>query len=122
MLAAALRRFAVLLVLTTSLTAAASLLLGLAFDASAARSLSLGFYVVGAFLLVAGFFMGNRGPVRLKGQPGAEGVWGFGSGRRVRWATPDEREEAINLSAVFVVLGFALILIGVAADSRYSLF
>ena len=122
MLAAALRRFVVLLVLTSALTAAASLLLGLAFDASAARSLSLGFYVVGAFLLVAGFFMGNRGPVRLKGQPGAEGVWGFGSGRRVRWATPDEREEAINLSAVFVALGFVLILVGVAADSRYSLF
>lgn len=122
MLAAALRRFAVLLVATSALTAAASLLLGLAFGASSARSLSLGFYVVGAFLLVAGFFMGNRGPVRLKGEPGAEGLWGFGSGRRVRWATPDEREEAINLSAVFVGLGFALILMGVAADSRYSLF
>ncbi len=122
MLAAALRRLAVLFVATSALTAAASLLLGLAFDASAARSLSLGFYVVGAFLLVAGFFMGNRGPVRLKGPPGAEGLWGFGTGRRVRWATPDEREEAINLSAVFVVLGFALILVGVAADSRYSLF
>lgn len=122
MLAAALRRFVMLLVLASVLTTAASLLLGLAFDASPARSLSLGFYVVGAFLLVAGFFMGNRGPVRLKGQPGAEGVWGFGSGRRVRWATPDEREEAINLSAVFVLLGFALILVGVAADSRYSVF
>lgn len=121
MLAAALRRFAVLLVATSALTAAASLLLGLAFGSSAARALSLGFYLVGAFLLVAGFFMGNRGPVRLKGEPGAEGLWGFGTGRRVRWATPDEREEAINLSAIFVVLGFALILVGVAADNRYSL-
>ena len=122
MLAAAVRRFVLLLVLTSALTAAAALLLGLAFGASSARSLSLGFYVAGAFLLVAGFFMGNRGPVRLQGQPGAEGLWGFGSGRRVRWATPDEREEAINLSAVFVALGFVLILVGVAADSRYSLF
>ncbi len=122
MLAAALRRFVMLFALSSCLTVVASLLLGLAFGASAARSLSLGFYVVGAFLLIAGFFMGNRGPVRLKGEPGAEGVWGFGSGRRVRWATKDEREEAINLSAVFVVLGLALILVGVAADSRYTLF
>jgi uncharacterized membrane protein len=122
MLAAALRRFVMLFALSSGLTVIASLLLGLAFGASAARSLSLGFYVVGAFLLIAGFFMGNRGPVRLKGEPGAEGVWGFGSGRRVRWATKDEREEAINLSAVFVVLGLALILVGVAADSRYTLF
>ncbi len=122
MLAAALRRLVMLFALSSGLTVVTSLLLGLAFGASAARSLSLGFYVVGAFLLISGFFMGNRGPVRLKGEPGAEGVWGFGSGRRVRWATKDEREEAINLSAVFVVLGLALILVGVAADSRYTLF
>jgi hypothetical protein len=122
MLVAALRRFVSLLVLGSALTAGVSLALGAAFGSSAARALSLGFYLVGAFLLVAGFFMGNRGPVRLKGRPGAEGPWGFGRDRRVRWATPEEREEAINLSAVFVVLGFALILIGVAADSRYSLF
>lgn len=122
MLAAALRRFVVLLVATSALTAAAALLLGLATGASPARALSLGFYAVGTFLLVAGFFMGNRGPVRLKSPPGAEGLWGFGTGRSVRWATPDEREEAINLSAVFVVLGFVLILVGVIADSRYSLF
>ena len=35
------------------------------------------------------------------------------SGERfVRWATPSEREEALNDSAIFVVIGFALILIG----------
>jgi len=122
MLAAALRRFVMLLVLASVVTTVGSLLLGLAFGSPAARALSLGFYLVGSFLLVVGFFVGNRGPVRLKGQPGAEGPWGFGLGRRVRWATPEEREEAINMSAVFVVLGFVLILIGVAADSRHSLF
>ena len=41
--------------------------------------------------------------------------------RFVRWASPEEREENINLSAIFVVLGFVLILIGVAADNRYDL-
>ena len=39
----------------------------------------------------------------------------------VRWASPAEREENINLSAIFVVLGFVLILVGVAADNRYDL-
>jgi hypothetical protein len=39
----------------------------------------------------------------------------------VRWASPSEREENINLSAVFIVLGFVLILVGVAADNRYDL-
>lgn len=42
-------------------------------------------------------------------------------GRAVRWATPEEREEAISTSAVLVTLGFVLILIGVAADTRVSL-
>jgi hypothetical protein len=39
----------------------------------------------------------------------------------MRWATPAEREETINLSAIFVVLGFVLILVGVIADNRYDL-
>jgi hypothetical protein len=42
-------------------------------------------------------------------------------GRAVRWATREEREEAISMSAVLVTLGFVLILIGVAADTRVSL-
>jgi hypothetical protein len=37
--------------------------------------------------------------------------------RFVRWATPEELDEAINTSAVYVSLGFALILVGVLADS-----
>jgi hypothetical protein len=41
--------------------------------------------------------------------------------RFVRWATPEEREESINTSAIYVVLGFALIFLGVLADTRYSL-
>jgi hypothetical protein len=56
--------------------------------------------------------------VRLKRDVG---VSFFGS-RYMRWATPTEREETINLSAIFIVLGFVLILIGVVADNRYSLF
>ena len=39
----------------------------------------------------------------------------------MRWATPPEREESINLSAIFIALGFVLILLGVVADNRYNL-
>ncbi len=101
-----------------ALTALVSLGLGLLAGAAVTRSLSIGFYVVGSFWLVAGFFVGNRGPVRLKSDLGAPL---FGS-RFVRWATPEEREETINMSAVYVLLGFVLILLGFAADTRYSLF
>jgi hypothetical protein len=39
----------------------------------------------------------------------------------VRWATLREREEAINDSAIFVLLGLVLIVLGVIADSRIAL-
>src|ERR671936_375728 len=117
-LVAGLRRLLVLIVVVAGLTAPGALALGLLSGASIARSVSIGFYVVGSFWLVAGFFVGNRGPVRLKSDLGAPL---FGS-RFVRWATPEEREETINMSAIYVVLGFVLILFGFAADTRYSLF
>jgi hypothetical protein len=63
--------------------------------------------------LIGGFFLGNRGPVRAqRNQP----IPLFGT-RFVRWATPEEQHEAINTSAVYVSLGFALILVGVLADT-----
>ena len=118
MVLAALRRFVVLLAGAAGVTVVVSLVLGLLAGSSVERSVSLGFYVVGSFLLVAGFFIGNRGPVRTKGEGGS---LLFGS-RLVRWASPAEREETLNTSAVFVAIGFALILLGVVADSRYALF
>jgi hypothetical protein len=118
LLLAALRRLAVLVVTAALLTASVSLGLGLLAGASARRSVSIGFYLVGAFWLIAGFFVGNRGPVRLRSDVG---VPLFGS-RFVRWATPEEREETINMSAIYVLLGFVLILLGLAADTRYRLF
>jgi hypothetical protein len=121
MWAAALRRLTGLFLLASAVTVGGALVFGVALGADAWRSLSLGFYVVGSFLLVAGFFVGNRGPVRLRGARGDAGTpFLFGS-RFVRWASPAEREENINLSAIFIVLGFMLILVGVAADTRYDL-
>ena len=43
-------------------------------------------------------------------------------GRRVRWATREEHEEAINSSALFVVLGLLLIFLGLLSDNRHALF
>lgn len=115
---AALRRLAGLFLLALALTIVGALVFGIAAGADTARALSVGFYLTGSFLLVAGFFVGNRGPVRFRRESGAPLFWGS---RFVRWASPAEREENINLSAIFVVLGFVLILIGVVADNRYDL-
>ena len=121
------RRFALLLVGVAVGTAAVSLAVGLLAGSTVQRSVSLGYYLVGSFLLVAGFFIGNRGPARPKGRDDEDGAMGgmFGvpiGGRRLRWATAEERDEAMANSAVFVVLGFVLILLGVLVDDRARLF
>ena len=116
-LAAAARRFSLLLTGIACVTATASLVLGLASGVALDRAVSLGLYLVGSFLLVAGFFMGNRGPVRLTDD--ADG--GPFSPRKVRWAAPDERESAINESAILIIVGLALIVIGVLVDGRLRL-
>ncbi|HEX9416399.1 MAG TPA: hypothetical protein VF895_06805 [Gaiellaceae bacterium] len=119
-----------ILVGTSAFTVSISALLGLMLGASVIRSISVGFYIVGCLLLFGGFFVGNRGPARVKesdvpggasGAAQAMGLLSLGS-RRLRWATGDEQKEAINMSAVFVVLGFVLILFGIAADQRHPLF
>lgn len=115
-MAAAARRFGIVLCALAAGTAAAALLLGLAFGAGVSRSLSLGWYVVGCVLLVSGFFVGNRGPSRPEG----EGWSVFSVNRWVRWATPEEQRDSLSLSAVLVVLGFVLIALGVLADTRYA--
>jgi len=116
LLLAAARRFFTLLAGIAGATIVLSLLLGLALGTSADRAISVGLDCVGAFLLIAGFFVGNRGPARLK-EEGAAPL----EGRRVRWATREERVIALNDSAIFVSVGFVLILLGVVIDSRVRL-
>ena len=118
LLAAGLRRFLIILLGLAALTTVVSLLLAQLLNASSARVVSIGFDLVGVFLLVAGFFVGNRGPVRLKGQ---DSVPLFGQ-RRMRWASPREREETLNDSAFFISVGIVMVVIGLAIDSRYPLF
>jgi hypothetical protein len=114
------RRFFGMLALAAVVTVAVSLLFGLLVGASPSRAISVGFYLVGCFLLVGGFFVGNRGPARLRSEEDA-GPFGFGLRRRIGWATPDEREDALRTSALFLVLGFVLIVLGVVADTRHEL-
>src|SRR5512133_3268848 len=54
-------------VLAIGVTVVLSLVIGLLIGAGAVRSIVIGFYLGGSFLLVAGFFVGNRGPARVKG-------------------------------------------------------
>ena len=119
------RRFALLLAGVAVGTAAVSLLVGLIAGSTVQRSVSLGYYLVGSFLLVAGFFIGNRGRRGRRDDEGGAIAGMFGvpmGGRRLRWATAEERDEAMANSAVFVVLGFVLILPGVLVDDRARLF
>src|SRR5436190_1338746 len=117
MLRAAARRLGLLLGALTLGTAVPALLIGLLAGASASRSLSVGWYIVGSVLLLSGFFVGNRGPARPQG----EGWSTFSLKRWVRWANPDEQRESLSLSALLLVLGVLLIVLGVLADNRYSL-
>src|SRR5947207_14830148 len=117
----ALRRFALLVVAVGGGTVVVSIVFGLLLGASRPRVIGLGYYLVGSFLLLAGFFFGNRGPVRPRGDSDAGGGMIL-RGRRVRWATRDEQAEAINYSALYVVLGLVLIFLGLASDNKHALF
>jgi hypothetical protein len=120
---AALRRLLFLVVLSAAVTTVGSLLFGLLIRASLDRAISLGFYGVGCFLMVSGFFIGNRGPARVRGDASGFMILPIPGlhARRLRWASREEQEETINNSAVFVVLGVIMIVIAVLVDSRHSL-
>jgi hypothetical protein len=124
MLVAALRRLAFVTALALGVTIVMSVMLGLLVGSSLNRSLTLGFYLGGCFLLVVGFFVGNRGPARVKGEdtvgPTMLPIPGAGS-RRLRWATLTEQNETINNSAIFISLGLLLVALGAIIDSRHSL-
>jgi hypothetical protein len=113
---AALRRLGILFGALAGGSAALALVIGLPAGASLSRALSIGWYAVGSVLLISGFFVGNRGPARPQGEG-----WALFSMRRwVRWATPDEQRESISLSALLVVIGFVLIVLGAVVDTRHS--
>jgi sulfite exporter TauE/SafE len=91
---------------------------GLLTHGSLNRAVSLGFYILGAFLVVIGFAGGTRGPFRSA----AEDHEPVRLGRRLRRATLEELNETMNIAAIVVVIGVVLLVIGVVVDSRYTLF
>lgn len=115
-LLAALARFGVLLGASIAIVLVLVLPFGLLLGASANRAISLGLYLLGCFLMVAGFFVGNRGPFRTQDDVETPRL-----GRRLRSASRGEMLESIAVSAVFIVLGLALIALGAAIDSRADL-
>lgn len=117
--AVAILRFAGLVALGAAVVAVLSLVAGALLGASARGSITLGLYAVGSFVLLGGFFIGNRGPVR--GAATTVLVAPTASLFRRRWATAREQEESINLSALFVIFGLALIAIGVVIDADTDL-
>jgi hypothetical protein len=125
MLAAA-RRTLLLLAAIGAITLAGSVLAALVLDVDYARAIATGFYVVGAFVVIVGFLSGARGPLRPKSDPedrdAVSAMFGFGvSSRGVRAATEEERADAVGTAGLFVILGLALIAIGVIADTRFDL-
>ena len=101
------------------------LLIGFAAGSSVQRSLAVAYYVVGAFLIVLGFFAGNRGPLRPKLADEHEPVAAlFGTGlafRRARRATLGEQWDSVATATIFLSLGAWLIILGVLADASVDL-
>ncbi len=122
---AALRRLSILLTGTALGVGVSAALLGLAVGWSLVRAVSVAYYVVGAFLIVLGFFMGNRGPLRPRATGEAEPIAGmFGMGlalRGARQATAGERQDASATAGIFLGVGLWLILLGIAVDASVQL-
>jgi hypothetical protein len=113
---AAARRFFTLLAVVAGAVFLCALSVGLIIGSSLNRAIAVGFEAFGCLLLVLGFFVGNRGPVRSKDEAAPY----FGP-RFLRWATHDEHQSTIAESAIFIVVGVILVMIGLVIDKRYSL-
>lgn len=106
-----------------TLTVALSSLAGLAVGADVDRAISTGLYLVGCFLVVLGFFAGLRGPLRPRATVDEEHHGGqlFGVGISVKGARLSSREERADARAttwLFVGLGVAMVVAGIAVDGR----
>jgi hypothetical protein len=103
-----------------ALTIVLSLLFGALAGASLQRSMAVGLYLIGSLVLVFGFFVGNRGPLRRDRDDDEK--LSFIPRGVPRKATPEERRESMNLSFLFIVIGFGLIILGALSDSAHKLF
>jgi hypothetical protein len=121
-LLAGLRRFAVLVAIVVGVVFVLGLGYGALAHVALRRALSVTAYAVGALLMVFGVFHGIRPPLRVDDEHGIPGVFGVLLTRgRLRTATPDERADAISSSALFVVLGLLLVVLGGLLDPVHHL-
>jgi hypothetical protein len=124
-----LRRLLIIFVAIFALTAVVSLVLGALAHANLQRAVAVGFYAVGAVVLLGSFIFGLRGPMRGEWRDEKDGEipqaveavprGGYFGGimpRSVRRTTADERSEARLNSIALFVLGIVLILIGSGFD------
>jgi hypothetical protein len=121
MVLAALRRFVLLSVAVVAVVLGFSLMVGLLVGASANRSISLGLYITGCFVVLVGFFFGLRGPMRPTDGSFFSMTVPFLGGGPARPATGEEQRETLGMSGLYVLLGVVLLVLGVAVDSRYRL-
>jgi hypothetical protein len=119
-LLAGFRRLATIAGVLFAATVVLSLLLGVAAGAGAEQSVSVGLYVLGAVLLLGCFVFGVRGPLRGASSTGEP--TSILSARRLRTATPDERNESTRLALLLFVLGLAIVVIGSAIDPTHQAF
>lgn len=114
------RRLLTMTALVGGATLAISLMLALLAGTSVRRSVAVGFYLVGSMLLLAGFFVGNRGVLRAEGDSERPSLFGLGR-KRIRSATGEEQRESLRVSAIVIGLGIALLILGTLADNENSL-
>jgi hypothetical protein len=120
MFLAGFRRLAIIAGALLTATVVLSLLLGIAAGAGTERSISVGLYILGAVLLVGCFIFGLRGPLRGVSSTG-EPTSVLGA-RRLRTATPEERNESTRIALLLFVLGLAIVVLGSAIDPAHRAF
>jgi hypothetical protein len=116
------RRFLVVAAAAVAVTLAGSLLVGLLTHEPARRAVSVGMYAIGSLSVVLGLFHGIQPPVRAEGDGAGGGPFGpFARGSIARWATPAEHRDSEAASGLFVVLGLALLVVGLAIDGSHRI-
>jgi hypothetical protein len=127
----ALRRIAAILAVLVGGTAAISAAIGAIAGKGLLHSLAVGFYLVGAGVLLCSLALGSRGPMRADRSfdedsadvvPSPIGPPHVLGRRKLRKTTPEERSESRRASLGLFALGLVLLLLGAAFDPSRRLF
>ncbi len=120
MFRAAIRRIVAVLAVVVGGTAAIAAATGALAGKSIAHSVAIGFYVVGATVLIGSFVLGVRGPFRpdWKEEAGVQDAQIPSPVRRrgIHTASAEERTESRRNSLGLFAFGLFLVLIGTVVD------